>query len=98
MFDELNEIKTLIISGKKCCKQNKDCEKHEQCSGENCIAVCDLKNCGPNKNCIPKDHNATCACTNGYISDPAGSGCYRGINLTTGCPTLKWWKLNGSEG
>ena len=73
--------KTLIISGQECCKQNTDCEKHEQCSGENCIAACDLKTCGRNTNCIPKDHRANCTCTNGYIKDQARSGCYRGKRI-----------------
>ena len=81
----------MIISGKECCNEDKDCDNHELvCSGGYCVSACDLVSCRQNENCLAKDHHANCTCTNGYILDPANSGCYRGktiqcTNTPMGC-------------
>ena len=73
--------KTLIISGEECCKEDKDCDNHEQCSGDYCISACDIVSCRQNENCLAKDHRGNCTCKKGYILDPANSECYRGKRI-----------------
>ena len=77
MFGELNEIKTLIISGKECCKEDTDCQNDEQCSGGNCISACDLVTCRQNANCIAENHKVKCECQEGY-SRVGSNECQKG--------------------
>ena len=75
--------KTLQISGeKKCnCKQDKDCEGHEQCSDGNCISACALLSCRRNANCIAENHKVKCECREGYSLDVGTNECRRGRRI-----------------
>jgi hypothetical protein len=56
------------------CKINNDCPKAAKCVSENgsnkCKDVCEGVRCGPNADCIPKDHAAQCECRFAYEGNP----------------------------
>lgn len=53
------------------CKSNSDCSLSESCVNERCINPC---NCGPNAECIVRNHHPVCYCQPGY-SGNAQFGC-----------------------
>ncbi|XP_036344722.1 fibrillin-3-like, partial [Rhagoletis pomonella] len=66
------------------CETSDDCPPHAECTKINgitkCQDVCANVKCGTNAECIPKGHQAHCACRNGYDDNPA--------DRVTGCKPL----------
>lgn len=61
------------------CISDNDCTDDERCfMGKNeipqCVKVCDRYLCGRQAVCVAKNHQASCACNNGFSGDPI-QGC-----------------------
>lgn len=78
------------------CETSEDCPPHAECTKINgiskCQDVCANVKCGTNAECIPKGHQAHCACRNGYDGNPADriAGCKPlpvPCQMTSDCPT-----------
>lgn len=78
------------------CEISEDCPPHAECTKINgiskCQDVCANVKCGTNAECIPKGHQAHCACRNGYDGNPADriAGCKPlpvPCQMTSDCPT-----------
>lgn len=66
------------------CQTDSDCPQNTQCKQYNgtpkCQDVCAKVKCGPNAECVPRGHQAHCACRQGYDGNP--------IDMNNGCKSL----------
>ncbi|XP_037295454.1 uncharacterized protein LOC119189544 isoform X2 [Manduca sexta] len=62
----------LVTLTNDVCETDHNCTSDHACQSSICQNPC---NCGPNTECLIKEHKPVCACRPGFIGDPS-AGCY----------------------